>query len=103
MAKPHKLKDGRYECQNCLAKFTRNAYTFKDPLFCSNRCRKEFHAQGGMSLKRLETKVRQWVQSELSASIQQRIDEVTGRVCDLEILTAPQPRQTWTLRRSSRP
>jgi hypothetical protein len=63
----HKLKDGRYECQNCLAKFTKNAKTYKDPLFCSDVCRKEFHYQGGMSLKRLEHKVRQWMRDEWNA------------------------------------
>lgn len=68
MAKPHKLADGRYECQNCLRKFTKNEYTFKDPLFCSDRCRKEFHAQGGLSLKRLESKVRIWVRDEMKAA-----------------------------------
>jgi hypothetical protein len=67
MAKPHKLKDGRYECQNCLGKFTKNEHTYKEPLFCSDRCRKEFHAQGGMSLKRLESKVRRWVRDESAA------------------------------------
>jgi len=65
MAKPHKLKDGRFECQNCLGKFTRNAQTYIEPLFCSDRCRKEFHAQGGLSLKRVESKVRRWVRDEL--------------------------------------
>jgi hypothetical protein len=65
MAKPHKLADGRYECQNCLRKFTKNAQTYKDPIFCQDACRKEFHYQGGMSTKRLETKVRQWIRDEL--------------------------------------
>ncbi len=69
MAKPHKLKDGRFECQNCLRKFNKNAKTYIDPLFCSDPCRKEFHAQGGMSLKRLETKVRQWVRDEMLQSL----------------------------------
>ncbi len=66
MAKPHKLADGRYECQNCLRKFTRNANTYIDPLFCSDPCRKEFH-QHGLSLKRLDSKVRQIVRNELAA------------------------------------
>ncbi len=67
MAKPHKLKDGRYECQNCLGKFTRNKNTYIEPLFCSDPCRKEFHATGGMSLKRIEAKVKLWVRQEWAA------------------------------------
>jgi ribosomal protein L37AE/L43A len=65
MAKPHKLADGRYECQNCLRKFTKNAKTYKDPLFCCNTCRYEFHHQGGQSLKRLESTIRRIVRDEL--------------------------------------
>lgn len=65
MAKPHKLADGRYECQNCLKKFTKNEWTFKDPIFHSDKCRKEFHANSGMSLKKLETRVRGWVRDEI--------------------------------------
>ena len=65
MAMPHKLADGRYECQNCLRKFTRNEYTFKEPKFCKDKCRKEFHANSGISLKKIETRVRQWVRDEL--------------------------------------
>ncbi len=66
MAKSHKLADGRYECQNCLRKFTKNAQTYIEPIFCQDACRKEFNHQGGMSLKRLETKVRAWVRDELN-------------------------------------
>lgn len=66
MAKPHKLADGRYECQNCLRKFSKNEKTYIDPVFCQDKCRKEFHFQGGMSLKRLESKVRGWVRDELN-------------------------------------
>lgn len=55
MPKPHKLADGRYECQNCLRKFTKNPSpkAVHEPKFCGDACRKEFHANGGMSLKRL--------------------------------------------------
>lgn len=65
MVKAHKLADGRFECQNCLKKFSRNKKTYIDPKFCSDDCRKEFHYNGGFSLKRIESKVRQWVRDEL--------------------------------------
>jgi hypothetical protein len=67
MAKAHKLADGRYECQNCLRKFSKTPHTYKDPLFCSNPCRYEFHHQGGISLKRIESKVKRWVREEWAA------------------------------------
>jgi hypothetical protein len=67
-ATPHKLADGRYECQNCLRKFTKNERTYKDPSFCQDSCRKNFHANGGLSLKkveaRLQPKVREWTRDE---------------------------------------
>lgn len=69
MAKPHKLADGRYECQNCLRKFPRSKSpkAVIEPKFCGDPCRKEFHATGGMSLKKLETKVEQWVNRQNQA------------------------------------
>lgn len=61
----HKLADGRYECQNCLKKFTKNPLFRRDPKFCQKKCCDEFHLNGGMSLKKLEHKIRTIVRDEL--------------------------------------
>lgn len=63
----HKLADGRYECQNCLKKFTKGPRTFIEPKFCKKKCCDEFHLNGGMSLKKLEHKIRSIVRDELGA------------------------------------
>jgi len=65
MPEVHKLADGRYECQNCLRKFTKNPKAKVEPKFCKKKCCDEFHAHGGMSLKRLDDKVRRIVRDEL--------------------------------------
>lgn len=61
--KPHKLADGRYECQNCLKKFTKNPSpkAVVEPKFCSDNCRKVFHTTGGMSYRKLKHIVRRIV------------------------------------------
>jgi len=73
--KPHKLADGRYECQNCLKRFTPGERVTIEPKFCSDNCRKEFHTTGGVSLRKLKTLVIGWVRAEwerLSAGVDLR-------------------------------
>lgn len=72
MVRAKKLADGRYECQNCLKKFTRNEKATIEPKFCGDPCRKEFHTSGGMSLRKLKDLIEQ--------QVDQRID---GRLAEL--------------------
>jgi hypothetical protein len=74
----HKLADGRYECQNCLKKFTKNPRFRRDPKFCKKQCCDEFHLNGGMSLKKLEHKIRTIVRDELRVIA----EEVRGEMID---------------------
>ena len=50
MPEAKRLKDGRYQCQNCPKRFHAHPRSPVEPKFCSNQCRKEFHYNGGMSL-----------------------------------------------------
>ena len=61
MIKAKRLADGRYECQNCLKKFTKHPRASIEPKFCSDPCRKEFHTTGGMSFRKLKDIVRRIV------------------------------------------
>lgn len=68
MPNAKQLADGRWECQNCLGKFTRykrssehrDGWT-KEPKFCDDACRKEFHFTGGMGYRRMKDIVRRIV------------------------------------------
>src|SRR5262245_20833460 len=58
------LADGRWECQNCLAKFTRHKRSpdnpkgyVAPPKFCADSCRMEFHANGGTSYRKIKAQV----------------------------------------------
>lgn len=62
----HKLADGRYECQNCLRKFSKNPKYTQDPKFCQKACCDEFHLNGGFSLKKMESKIRRWIRDEFA-------------------------------------
>jgi len=62
MPEAKKLADGRFECQNCLRKFTKNPKTYIEPKFCQKSCCDEFHLNGGMSLRKLKDKINQEVQ-----------------------------------------
>lgn len=62
----HKLADGRYECQNCLKKFSKNPRATIEPKFCKDECRKEFHKAGGMSYRKLKDMVRRIVSEMLA-------------------------------------
>lgn len=73
MIKPKQLADGRWECQNCLGKFTSHRRTPEnrkgwttEPKFCSDNCRKEFHASGAMSYRKLKDMVRRIVSEMLT-------------------------------------
>jgi hypothetical protein len=83
-ATPHKLADGRYECQNCLKKFTKPERTYKEVCFCCDNCRKNFHANGGLSLKkveaRLQPKVRDWTRDEMKAVVDEMRTGVIAEV-----------------------
>jgi hypothetical protein len=83
MARPHKLKDGRFECQNCLGKFSKKPGCYIDPMFCSNSCRYQFHSTGGMSLKRFESKVQKWAEkfiAEAAAPVFAALDKLRGEL-----------------------
>lgn len=88
-ATPHKLADGRYECQNCLKKFTKHPKYFHEPSFCCDNCRKNFHANGGFNLKKIEAriqpKVRQWARDEIQTRLDQLRDELVAMI--------PQPKK----------
>lgn len=76
MIKPHKLADGRYECQNCMRKFTRNKKATIEPKFCGDNCRKEFHTTGGMSLRKL----RDLIEREVDKRFDARLVEMFQRI-----------------------
>jgi hypothetical protein len=63
-----------------LKKFTKNERTYKEPSFCCDNCRKNFHANGGLSLKKVEAriqpKVRQWTRDEMRTLV----DELRAQV-----------------------
>lgn len=76
MVKPHRLADGRYECQNCLRKFTKHAKATVEPKFCTDNCRKEFHTTGGMSLRKL----RDLIEREVDKRFDERFPEVLRKI-----------------------
>ena len=78
---PKKLADGRYECQNCLKRFTRNASirSTHEPKFCNDNCRKEFHRNGGMSLR----KVKGHVERFATNAIERRLEDFKAELQNL--------------------
>lgn len=94
MIKPKKLADGRWECQNCLKKFTRyprdkehkGGYVpGKEPKFCSDRCRKEFHRGGGMSFRKLRHQVERWVDARLAVWAAEFENKIAAKADRVEI------------------
>ena len=69
MTRPQRLADGRYVCQNCLRKFTKNPKATIEPKFCGDNCRKEFHTTGGMSLRKL----RDYIETEVDRHVAARV------------------------------
>jgi hypothetical protein len=64
-----RLADGRYECQNCLKRFTRSASKKStiEPKFCGDPCRKEWHKTGALSLRKIKAFVTRCVREEYAA------------------------------------
>lgn len=87
MLEAKKLADGRWVCQNCLKKFSREKKSKENPRgwitppkFCTGKCRTQYHNSGGMSIKRFRDLVTKWAAAEAAGALERYHGEITGYI-----------------------